>query len=111
MYGMHCVCCVWVELVLVARPPYICIACIVGVACKPTYVPRRRTMNRAMLHATQVALAGEDTHLHASFQRLMEELEVKLLHRARKDEPDRVPKLSRQDIVDLVREVFMDISM
>jgi len=58
-----------------------------------------------------VRVSGKDTHLHASFQRLMEEYEVKFFHRARKDDPDRVPKLSRQDIIDVARQVFREVPM
>ena len=47
----------------------------------------------------------EDTHLHALFQRLLEQIEVQVAHAARKQDPDRIPKLSRQGILDLVREV------
>ena len=46
----------------------------------------------------------KDTHLHALFQRLMEQVEVRVAHLARKDDPDRVPKLSRQGVLDVVRE-------
>ena len=46
----------------------------------------------------------EDTHLHALFQRLLEQIEVQLAHAARKQDPDRIPKLSRQGVLDLVRE-------
>ena len=49
-------------------------------------------------------VAVKDTHLHAEVQRMMEQLEVKHFHSARKDDPDRVPKLSYQEIVDIVRE-------
>ena len=41
----------------------------------------------------------------------MEEYEVKFFHRARKDDPDRVPKLSRQDIIDVARQVFREVPM
>ena len=47
----------------------------------------------------------EDTHLHATLQRLLEQVEVRVAHEARKDNPERVPKLDRQGIVDVVREV------
>ena len=51
-------------------------------------------------------VAVKDTHLHAEVQRMMEQLEVKHFHSARKDDPDRVPKLSYQEIVDIVREAL-----
>ena len=56
-------------------------------------------------------VSGKDTHLHALFQRLMEEYEVKFLHAARKDDPDRIPKLSRQNILDLVLQAFRETPM
>ena len=58
-----------------------------------------------------VCVSGKDTHLHASFQRLMEEYEVKFLHGARKNDPDRVPKLTRQNILDVVRQAFREVPM
>ena len=36
----------------------------------------------------------------------MEQLEVKHFHLARKDNPERVPKLNYQDVVDIVREAL-----
>ena len=53
--------------------------------------------------------AAEDTHLHASFQQLMEQTEVSVAHEKRKEDPNRVPKLSRQDVSDVVREVPLTI--
>ena len=47
----------------------------------------------------------EDTHLHATLQRLLEQVEVRVAHDARRDNPERVPKLDRQGIIDVVREV------
>ena len=47
----------------------------------------------------------EDTHLHATLQRLLEQVEVRAAHDARRDNPERVPKLDRQGIIDVVREV------
>ena len=48
---------------------------------------------------------AEEIHLHASFQRLMEQTEVSVAHEKRKEDPNRVPKLSRQDVIDVVRRV------
>ncbi len=45
-----------------------------------------------------------DTHLHACLQRLMEQAEVRIAHEKRKENPDKVPKLNRQEIVDLTRQ-------
>ena len=47
----------------------------------------------------------EDTHLHATLQRLLEQVEVRAAHDARRDNPERVPNLDRQGIIDVVREV------
>ena len=52
-----------------------------------------------------VASRAKDTHLHAVLQRCMESAEVESAHRKRKDDPARVPKFSRQEIIDIVREV------
>ena len=51
------------------------------------------------------ACVAEDIHLHASFQRLMEQTEVDVALEKRKEAPNRVPKLSRQDVIDVVRQV------
>ena len=50
-----------------------------------------------------------DTHLHASLQRRVEETEVQITYEQRRRDPDRTPKLSRQDIVDLVKCVWSGI--
>ena len=50
---------------------------------------------------------AEDTHLHASLQRTFETVEVALAHECRKQEPDKTPKFSRQDIVDIVRQAWL----
>ena len=52
---------------------------------------------------------AKDTHLHASVQRRLEELEVQRQFNKRKEDPGRVPKLSRADIVDLVAEMWMGL--
>jgi len=62
-----------------------------------------RSVDGALIHA-HAQCPVKDTHLHALFQRLMEQTEVPVAHAARKDDPDRVPKLSRQGILDVVRE-------
>ena len=54
-------------------------------------------------------LPAEDTHLHALLQRLLEQLEVDIAFNKRQLAPDRIPKLSRQEILDLVANVWQQI--
>ncbi len=56
-----------------------------------------------------VELPAKDTHLHAIFQRLMEQTEVEFQHSKRKEDPDKIPKLSRQDVLDVVRHVWLSV--
>ena len=50
-----------------------------------------------------------DTHLHALVQRRMEELETVEFYNQRRDNPSKVARLSRQNIVDIVREMWLGI--
>ena len=50
-----------------------------------------------------------DTHLHAQVQRTMEQLETRVQYDQRRQNPGHVPKLSRQDVIDVVREMWLSI--
>ena len=50
-----------------------------------------------------------DTHLHALVQRSMEQLETQEQYEQRRQHPGRVPKLSRQAVIDIVREMWLGI--
>ena len=50
----------------------------------------------------------QDTHLHAKLQRVLEKLEVLLAHEYRKGS-DKIPKFTKQDIVDLVRQAWLSL--
>ena len=50
-----------------------------------------------------------DTHLHALVQRRMEELETVEFFNQRRDNPSKVARLSRQNIVDIVRQMWLGI--
>ena len=52
----------------------------------------------------------QDTHLHASLQRRLEELEVEVAYGKRREAPGKVPKLSRADIVALTRETWLGLN-
>jgi len=50
-----------------------------------------------------------DTHLHATVQRIMQELETKMHNKRRKDVPEKVTKFDRQEIVDIVTAMWRSI--
>ena len=50
-----------------------------------------------------------DTHLHALVQRRMEELETVEFYNQRRDNPSKVARLTRQNIVDLVRQMWLGL--
>ena len=50
-----------------------------------------------------------DTHFHALVQRRMEELETVELYNQRRDNPGKVARLSRQTIVDIVRQMWLGL--
>lgn len=50
-----------------------------------------------------------DTHLHALVQRVMEELETVELYNQRRDNPSKVARLTRQIIVDIVRQMWLGL--
>ncbi len=50
-----------------------------------------------------------DTHLHALVQRKMEELETVAQYNQRRDDPSKIARLSRQNVIDIVREMWLSI--
>ena len=50
-----------------------------------------------------------DTHMHAQVQRTMEQLEVKLMSSARRASPEKIASLRRQDVLDLVSEMWLGL--
>ena len=50
-----------------------------------------------------------DTHFHALVQRRMEELETVELYNQRKDNPSKVARLTRQIIIDIVRQMWLGL--
>jgi hypothetical protein len=90
-----------------------CLCCarvVVLVECFVLFVCTNMRLTIRMVVACWLCECGcvcgaKDTHLHALFQRLMEQLEVSVAHEKRKEDPNRVPKLSRQEVIDVVREV------
>ena len=52
---------------------------------------------------------AQDTHLHALLQRLLEQLEVDEAYHQRQRRPDRIPKLTKQAVIDVVQQVWMQL--
>ncbi|CAK0909832.1 unnamed protein product [Prorocentrum cordatum] len=50
-----------------------------------------------------------DTHFHALVQRLMEQIETRVLHKQRQEDPSKIASLSRQDVIDAVAEMWMSL--
>ena len=50
-----------------------------------------------------------DTHLHAQVQRRMEELETREAYNQRRTNPGRIARLTRQGVIDLVREMWLSL--
>ena len=67
-----------------------------------------RTYVLTVAHVRRLGVV-KDTHLHASVQRRLEELEVQRHYDKHKENPRLVPKLSRSDIVDLVQEMWLGL--
>ena len=65
-----------------------------------------------LLHGGGVTGAEQinDTHLHAMVQRVMEQLETRELYRQRREEPDKVARLTRQAVLDVVSETWRSIN-
>ena len=50
-----------------------------------------------------------DTHLHAVVQRMMEQLETAAMHRLRQADPQKIASFQRQDVLDIVAEMWQGI--
>ncbi|CAK0804003.1 unnamed protein product, partial [Prorocentrum cordatum] len=50
-----------------------------------------------------------DTHFHAVVQRLLEQIETRVLRKQRQEDPSKIASLSRQDVIDAVAEMWMSL--
>ena len=50
-----------------------------------------------------------DTHLHAIVQRIMEQLETSFMNMMRQQDPSKIASLQRQDVLDIVAEMWQSI--